>query len=274
MNKLQDMIYYILAALAGLSTLLLCLAAVWRRKNRGLERQNRQLVQEQAAFADLTQEKKHLVSLLVHEMRSPLALTRFNTEALLSESNMPAQHIKDLEEIASASDALEDLIRKMLLIETLDEPLSLSQTELNLVAVVTASVNEYSGLAREKQVILHWEADPGADFTLHGNPLMIPQIVNNLLSNAIKFSKSGQTVSIRLHRFSENYEIRVKDEGMGLSEAEQALVFQKFYQKNKALGGNGLGLYLIKWFVERQKGQIRVASEAGKGAEFIVTLPC
>jgi signal transduction histidine kinase len=107
---------------------------------------------------------------------------------------------------------------------------------------------------------------------------MVSTIMRNLINNAIKFTKEDRNIFISCKsNLSDFYEISVKDEGIGISKNNQDKLF-KLGIKQSSIGtskevGTGLGLILVKEFVEKQKGKIKVESEEGKGSTFIFTLP-
>jgi signal transduction histidine kinase len=107
----------------------------------------------------------------------------------------------------------------------------------------------------------------------------IRQIFYNLMSNAVKFSPEHSAVTVSARRSGESaVEIRVKDQGIGIDPKDHQLIFQEFRQAHGSKGerpqGTGLGLALVKRFVEMHNGTIRVESAHGEGSTFIVVLPC
>jgi signal transduction histidine kinase len=104
---------------------------------------------------------------------------------------------------------------------------------------------------------------------------LISRILLNLLSNAIKFSPEQSEICLELSRSGKWIVIRVRDEGIGISETALPLIFEPFYRAEEVqkIGGTGLGLNIVKECVERHNGRIHVASQIGKGAVFTVELP-
>ncbi len=105
----------------------------------------------------------------------------------------------------------------------------------------------------------------------------IETIILNLISNAIKFNKPQGNVTVNIHNERENILISVEDTGVGIPVEKQEMVFERFMQVDKSLTrnheGSGIGLSLVKHFVEMHGGQIWVESEYGKGSKFIFRLP-
>jgi len=112
--------------------------------------------------------------------------------------------------------------------------------------------------------------------TVKADSISLRRLVQNILDNAIKFSPDGSTVKIRLWPDENSIKLSVSDLGPGIPLAEQSTLFQRFRRGkagHKYSNGTGLGLFLCKRIVEAHKGNIAIASDEGKGATFLVTLP-
>jgi signal transduction histidine kinase len=107
------------------------------------------------------------------------------------------------------------------------------------------------------------------------DPKLLRHILSNLLSNAIKYSPAGSTVYFELVRNNENLLFCIRDEGIGISEEEQQHLFDAFRRGANVgdIEGIGLGLSIVKQFVELHDGTISVESEVNKGTTFTVTIP-
>jgi signal transduction histidine kinase len=107
--------------------------------------------------------------------------------------------------------------------------------------------------------------------------IKLKQIVYNLVSNAVKFSPDGSVVHVIVRRSPEGVTIAVADQGIGIAREHQEIIFDEFRQvhapRSKRPSGTGLGLTLVKKFVEMHGGTVRVESELGKGSVFTVLLP-
>ena len=115
----------------------------------------------------------------------------------------------------------------------------------------------------------------GEHFQIAADPKLLEPILANLLSNAIKFSPAGGSITVELARDDENVIFRVTDKGIGISEADQQHLFDAFH-RGENIGetqGAGLGLSIVKQFVDLHDGTIRVDSEVNKGTTFTVILP-
>jgi signal transduction histidine kinase len=105
---------------------------------------------------------------------------------------------------------------------------------------------------------------------------MIQRMVSNLVDNAIKFTPFGGIVGVSFQEDGENFvSISVKDTGIGISEKDLPLIFERFYRgdPSRSLGGAGLGLSLARAIAQAHGGEIQVSSALGKGSTFIITMP-
>ena len=137
-------------------------------------------------------------------------------------------------------------------------------------------VRMVSPIAAKKDIDLTYDVDPQLKFIIADRE-KLKQILLNLLSNAIKFTGQAGKVSIEAGRYGENIRFLVKDTGIGISKEDHGLLFGEFTQvdssRNRKYEGTGLGLALVKKFVDMHKGKVWVESEPGKGSCFYVEIP-
>jgi signal transduction histidine kinase len=131
-------------------------------------------------------------------------------------------------------------------------------------------------LAVRKGVQLKLETS-SASIALNGDQELINRLILNLLDNAVKYTPQGGEISLALERRNGNAEIVVRDTGIGIPEADQSRVFDRFYRvdkaRSRALGGAGLGLSIVRWIVDVHGGEVSVDSTPGRGSTFVVKLP-
>lgn len=118
-------------------------------------------------------------------------------------------------------------------------------------------------------------ADGG--ITAFGDPMAMEQVITNLVENAVKYSPKGSTITIDINEGPGAVELKVKDQGRGISDEDLPTIFERFRQLDQSAtrrtGGVGLGLYLVKRLVEAQYGSISVISKQGEGSTFILRFP-
>ena len=161
--------------------------------------------------------------------------------------------------------------------------IQLEETEVSLSDVLHDLKTIISGQIHAKQLELYMDAMDVTNEDVYCDKTRLNQVLLNLLSNAVKFTPAGGTVSVRLKQFpgiakgSELYEIRVKDNGIGMSPEFVQKIFSPFERERTSTvsrtQGTGLGMAITKNIVDMMGGTIEVQTEQGKGTEFIVRLP-
>src|SRR6185503_12042674 len=185
-----------------------------------------------------------------------------------------------LEVIEKNSHSLKRLINDLLdMSAILSGKMRMERKPVPLQSAVNEAVEMVRPYAAAQEVRLETEANDSGDATVTGDRARLVQAFSNLLDNAIKFSDTGGVVKIRCERIGNSMMVRVKDEGRGISSEFLPLVFERFRQedgsKTRAHGGLGLGLALVKSFVEAHQGTIEAESAGpGQGSRFTITLPC
>lgn len=231
----------------------------------------RAILHNERQFSALAQ---RAISALSHDARIPLTVIA-NTKYLLEHYSPQLNEAKRREyynsidrQIVYMRALLDDVVH---LVRGSDVPLNLSP--VNLPALCQLTLTEtVEMLGRDHQFSFH--ADPAIDTVLLDEPL-ISRVLINLLSNAVKFSPDGSQVRLELSRSEEWIVLKVIDQGIGMSQKDQAHIYESFFRSEsvKHIRGTGLGLNIVKECVERHQGRIHVKSELGAGTTFIVELP-
>ena len=228
--------------------------------------------------------KSTFLSNMSHDIRTPMnAIIGFTTLAV---SNIDDQkRVRDyLGKILSSSNHLLSLINDILDMSRIESgKIHLEETEVCLSDVLHDLKTIISGQIHAKQLELYMDAMDVTNEDVYCDKLRLNQILLNLLSNAVKFTPAGGTVSVRLKQFpgtlkdSGLYEIRVKDNGIGMSQEFVKKIFSPFERERTSTvsrtQGTGLGMAITKNIVDMMGGTIEVQTEQGKGTEFIVRLP-
>ena len=228
--------------------------------------------------------KSTFLSNMSHDIRTPMnAIIGFTTLAV---SNIDdKKRVRDyLGKILSSSNHLLSLINDILDMSRIESgKIHLEETEVNLSDVLHDLKTIISGQIHAKQLDLYMDVMDVTDEDVYCDKTRLNQVLLNLLSNAVKFTPAGGTVSVRLKQFpgtvkgSEMYEIRVKDNGIGMSPEFVKKIFSPFERERTSTvsrtQGTGLGMAITKNIVDMMGGTIDVQTEQGKGTEFIVCLP-
>lgn len=213
------------------------------------------------------------VSNVSHEFKTPINAIE-GYAMLLQGTTANADEQNDyVENILLNTKRLSDLIGNILLLSKLDNQLvPETRTYFRLDEQVRQSILLLENQWEVKEIEFDVDLD---EISYYGNESMLSQVWNNLLSNAVKFSPVGGLIRIELKRADEQIICSISDEGPGISEDEQAHIFDKFYQSDSShkQEGNGLGLALVKRIVDIANGQILVKNNQKKGCTFAVMLP-
>src|SRR5690606_30491802 len=214
-------------------------------------------------------------SMASHEFRTPLSSILFSA-SLIGKYNEPGhqeKREKHIEKIKSNVRTLSGILEEFLSIEKIEKGKITARPEkCDITQLVQMTCNEMKGIAKAGQEIIYTTQNLDAIIT---DPILLKQVLVNLLSNAIKYSPENSTVAV--HTFIENslIHISVKDEGIGISAEDQKHLFERFFRASNAGGieGTGLGLHLVKQYLDILHGSIRISSKEGDGTEFIVSFP-
>ena len=228
--------------------------------------------------------KSNFLSNMSHDIRTPMnAIIGFTTLAV---SNIDdKKRVRDyLGKILSSSNHLLSLINDILDMSRIESgKIHLEETEVSLSDVLHDLKTIISGQIHAKQLELYMDAMDVTNEDVYCDKTRLNQILLNLLSNAVKFTPAGGTVSVRIRQCpgtqkgSGLYEIRVKDNGIGMSQEFAKKIFSPFERERTSTvsrtQGTGLGMAITKNIVNMMGGTIEVHTEQGKGTEFIVRLP-
>ena len=225
--------------------------------------------------------KSTFLSNMSHDIRTPMnAIIGFTTLAV---SNMDdKERVQDyLSKILASGNHLLSLINDILDMSRIESgKIHLEETETNLSDVLHDLKTIVSGQIHAKQLELYMDAMDVTDEDVYCDKARLNQVLLNLLSNAIKFTPAGGTVSVRLRQLPgtrkdrEQYEIRVKDNGIGMSPEFAKKIFDPFERERSStvsrIQGTGLGMAITKNIVDMMGGTIEIRTEPGKGTEFII----
>ena len=227
--------------------------------------------------------KSTFLSNMSHDIRTPMnAIIGFTTLAVGNIDDK--KKVQDyLGKILSASNHLLSLINDILDMSRIESgKIQLEETEVSLSEVLHDLKTIVSGQIHAKQLELYMDVMDVTHENVYCDKTRLNQVLLNLLSNAIKFTPAGGTVSVRLRQYpgtkrgSEMYEIRVKDNGIGMSPEFVQKIFSPFERERTSTvsrtQGTGLGMAITKNIVDMMGGTIEVQTEQGKGTEFIVRL--
>lgn len=218
--------------------------------------------------------KTDFVSNVSHEMKTPIAIIKNYAQMLQSDNLSEEQRKEYAASIEQAAGKLSSLITNILKLNKLENQSIVVEAEnYDVCRQLCDCILQFEDLWEEKNLEIEAELEDEAQVYADAN--LMELVWNNLLSNAVKFTEPGGSIKVTQTSDTKNIKISVADSGCGMSADSVKHIFDKFYQEDTshAKEGNGLGLALVKRVMELMGGDICVASEAGRGSTFTVTLP-
>jgi signal transduction histidine kinase/CheY-like chemotaxis protein len=224
--------------------------------------------------------KSEFLSSMSHEIRTPLNSVIGMTHLLLMNETRQDQK-EQLEVLLFSANNLLSIVNDILDYHKIEAgKIEFESIPIHLPQLATNIMAGFMSFAKEKNLSLHLEVDPGLTETVTGDPTRLCQVVNNLVHNAIKFTNQG---SVRFKVKAEGREsgflkvkFSVEDTGIGISEEKLKLVFDEFAQADsstsRSYGGTGLGLTISQRLLSMQGSELHLRSEVGKGSLFYFTL--
>ncbi|HYO78434.1 MAG TPA: ATP-binding protein, partial [Thermoanaerobaculia bacterium] len=236
-----------------------------------------QIKNEQAEEANRA--KSIFLANMSHELRTPMNAIIGFSEILVERlgERIEPKYVGFLRSILTSGQHLLSIINDILDLSKVEAgKMELYPEVFPVRGAIDSVCQVMKGLSGKKNVT--FDIDLAPDVTsIETDHAKFKQILYNLLSNAVKFSKTNGIVTIRARRVGDNVAVSVADRGIGIAPEHQAVIFDEFRQiettTSRTYGGTGLGLSLVKKFVEVQRGTVSLVSAPGEGSEFTFTLP-
>jgi len=222
------------------------------------------------SFKELDVAKTDFIATISHELKTPLASSDFSLK-LLEDNRIGKEEQKELIQ------QLKNDNQRMLRI--LSELLNMSQVEAGKIqldiqpvsayAIVENSINAVNTAAREKELHIEKEMQPGLP-EIQADPEKITWVLNNFLTNAIRYSPAASAIVVDVHKVDKHISFSVSDKGQGIDEMYLNRIFERYFQipGRSDKKGSGIGLAICKEFIEAMGGKIWVKSKFGEGSKF------
>lgn len=246
-----------------------------KRLNVELGEKNEELKRLNEEVLELTHSRLVFFTNISHELRTPLTLIADPVEMLFEDTGIKGKSRELLKMVQRNALALQQLVSNILDFRKIQNgKMELKLYRFDIVKTLTTWVGDFQLTAERKQIRLHLDVDDlKGSHEMIADQEKISRIVFNLLSNALKYTPAGGEIFVSLKDEGANLRLDVKDTGKGISQDEADKIFERFFQAKGAASGTGIGLALVKSFVELHHGEARVESELGKGSDFIVVIP-
>ena len=232
---------------------------------------------EKKKVEEVNQIKLSFFTDISHEFRTPLTLIQAPVDELLTSSNLEADEKIQVGLIKRNTRRLLRLVDQLLEFRKISEnKVKIKPVQLELIGFLEDIKAAFEGLSLKRKL----------EFSFDHSETVLPvfldadkleKIIYNLLSNAFKYASTKVVLSVQIDKVNEGLQIAVSDDGPGIPEAEQALIFDRYYKadtrKKFASNGTGIGLSYSKGLVQLMEGDIQLISQEGKGSKFLVLLP-
>lgn len=221
---------------------------------------------------ELSKQQKNFMLSITHELKSPIAATRLQIETLIKHQLQADKQAWVLNQALQETERLDALVEKILLANRIESSAYLIQKENFNVSELCDKIikNLSASLLKNHQIITHIEAH----IFMHGDVMAITSIITNLLDNAAKYAPQRSTIELILSKVNNTISLLVKDQGIGVTEAEHEAVFNKFYragnEETRNTKGTGLGLYIVRNLIKMHQGSIKIAANHPKGTIFTI----
>ncbi len=221
--------------------------------------------------------QKRFVADASHELRTPLTALKTATEVVLRDKNLTALEAKKaLEDNLKEVDNLSSLVNRLLSLTRYQENgQTIAKIGFSLKELIKSVDKKVAPLAKKKKISLKLKLIPGK---IKADRPALEEVLLILLDNAVKYTPVGGEVLVTTKKTGNNWQILVKDNGVGVAPKDLPHIFERFWRADQARQketqeGYGLGLALAKEIISLHQGKIEVKSQVGKGTTFTITLP-
>jgi len=237
------------------------------------------IIQGFEKLAEANKMKSEFISVVSHQLRSPLSNLRWAIELLMSGklckiNEKEVEYFKILKENISR---MGEMVSDLLTVSRIEQrKLPLKKEEVSLGDLIRDLILAFKPWTTASNIEVNFQTEKKLPKVL-ADPSQIRLVVENLLDNAIRYIKDRGEVKIRLLNNGKNLYFEIEDNGVGIPKEDQKYIFQKFFRSGNVARyqtqGSGLGLYIAKAITEKSGGKIGFHSEEGKGSTFWFTLP-
>ncbi len=222
--------------------------------------------------------KSEFISVISHQLRTPLTASRWALESLAKgqKGKLTVQEKETVTDLQSTNNRLIKQVNELLNVSRIEEGrIRIDPQPLDLVPIIKSIVHEFMPIAEKMKLTVVEKYAKLPPINLDEG--VITKALHNFISNGIKYNTPGKKLEVTLKKDGANALLIVKDQGIGIPEAEQKNIFQRFYRASNAstseTEGTGLGMYIAKSAIEISGGKVWFESAPGKGTTFYVSLP-
>jgi len=240
------------------------------------EYQTRYAIQEEAKLLKQVDNlKQNFISLMSHDLKTPVAKIAGIADILKIKFKNTNEQEELINNIVGSTKELNNFINSILDLTKIEsQNLTLKKESKDINKIIETIVDKLQFEANEKHMKIELELSPLYPIQL--DTVLMNRVISNLVENAIKYAGQGKSIWVKTWDDADWVYIEIRDDGLGIAPDDLAHIFDKFYRvKNDsthAIKGSGLGLYLVKYFIELHNGVITATSQLGQGTSFIIKL--
>ena len=228
-------------------------------------------------FTQRENEKSELVTIVSHELRSPLTLVQGYAKILLLTGNLNDQQNAYIGNIIESVEDMSALVQNLLDSERLDAGDAIRKEKVSIKLVMNKVIKSMHAPAKQKNITVTIDQSDES-LLIEADAAFIVQALKNLLDNAIRYSKSGSEVKVQIRKQEGHVLFSVQDNGSGIAPLDQRKIFTRFFRSESQgdqdlQSGSGLGLAIVKSIAERHGGKVWFESKLGKGSTFYLEIP-
>ena len=221
--------------------------------------------------------KSEFVTMVSHELRSPLTLVQGYAKILRLAGNLNDQQDTYLGNIIDSVEEMKILVQDLLELGRLDSGDTLMLEEVSVEEIINKVTASMEPLARQKHIDVRVDLPEDSVF-IEVDPMLLVQAIDNLVDNAIQFTKNGRSIFVSVRKQEESVLFAVQDDGPGIAPLDQRKIFKPFFHSESqsnpdSRAGSGLGLAIVKSIIERHGGKVWFDSKLGQGSTFYIQIP-
>ena len=227
-----------------------------------------------AAVHESVSGQRRFISDAAHQLRTPLAGLKSQTELALNETADPALRAR-LQRVHESATRSAHLVNQLLTLARAEPESAAAQgrTRVELLKLAGEVTAEWVPKARQAGIDLGFEDGDGSPVAVSGNALLLREAIANLIDNAIRYAGRGAAVTVRTRALGPDAQVEVEDDGPGIAPADRERVFERFARATMHGDGCGLGLPIVREIAQRHGGQVSLESAAPKGLRVLLRLP-
>lgn len=235
------------------------------------------LLRDITQYKEVDTFKSDIVSMVSHDLRSPLTLMRGYASMLQMVGEINDQQRSYIAKIVAGVDNMSKLVNNLLDLGRIEAGIGLKIDQLNPISIAEQVVYELQPHATQKNIELLLENDLDRELLIEADSALVQQALYNIVENALKYNAIGGKVKVNISAKNGFATYEISDNGIGIAPIDLPHLFEKFYRSGRREAynqrGSGLGLAIVKSIIDKHNGKVWVESKLGRGSSFYIQLP-